>query len=120
MENENETKWEKYWWTKKASYMGFFIRELSSIPIVIYIIFLLISTYFQINGETPAIIKTLTLPAQIIGFLGAIIHSLTWLPAVSKTLPIELSEAQEKIINVIVFTSWIILSYLIYLLIYSN
>jgi fumarate reductase subunit C len=119
MKNNNEQHWEPLWWTKKPAYIAFFVREISGLLIAIYILYLFIVSAYPSYLQTPEILKNIATPIQIIGLIGALIHTLTWLGVMPKILPLTLTEKQEKTATILIFAFWLIFSFFLFKLIYA-
>jgi fumarate reductase subunit C len=115
-------KQERFWWTKKSSYILYFIREFSGILIAAYV---LTSIIIEAGiGLAPggsdfahsAVSFKLSITFLIIqyaGLTGALIHSITWLIIMPTISPIELSRKQQAFGAVILFALAIFFSYIL-------
>ena len=117
-----EQKLEKFWWTKKGSYMAYVIREFSGILIAIYVLTSIIFETLVILGPgnvnfVSALyafrFSALFSVIQYLGLLGAIIHSLTWIPVMAKISPFEFSKKQSIVVTLLLFVLAAIISYLL-------
>lgn len=115
-------KQERFWWTKKSSYLLYFIRELSGLLIAVYVlasIMILAGIKLGQNGSAFSHFlesfnsSTFYLIIQYAGLIGALIHSITWLLIMPTISPIELSRKQQIIGAIILFAMAISFSYIL-------
>jgi fumarate reductase subunit C len=88
------------WWLKKQSYFLFMLRELSSVFIAIFLIVFLVQIYQLTRGPEAyaAFIRKLSSPGWIIfnliTFLFALYHSITWFQSSAIVLPLRFGERE--------------------------
>jgi fumarate reductase subunit C len=88
------------WWLKKQSYFLFMLRELSSVFIAIFLIVFLVQIYQLTRGPEAyaAFARKLSSPGWIIfnliTFLFALYHSITWFQSSAIVLPLRLGERE--------------------------
>jgi fumarate reductase subunit C len=88
------------WWLKKQSYFLFMLRELSSVFIAIFLIVFLVQIYQLTRGPEAyaAFARKLSSPGWIIfnliTFLFALYHSITWFQSSAIVLPLRFGERQ--------------------------
>jgi len=100
------------WWTKNIRYLTYFVRELSGITLgllaFIFIVTFPAAILFRIGNVIPFISAL-----AWIGLISSLIHTLTWLSAIPKILPLQLSAVQQKIAYAVLVIAWLALSYLL-------
>lgn len=88
------------WWLKKQSYFLFMLRELSSVFIAIFLIVFLVQIYQLTRGPEAyaAFARKLSSPGWIIfnliTFLFALYHSITWFQSSAIVLPLRSGERE--------------------------
>jgi fumarate reductase subunit C len=88
------------WWLKKQSYFLFMLRELSSVFIAIFLIVFLVQIYQLTRGPEAyaAFARKLSSPGWIIfnliTFLFALYHSITWFQSSAIVLPLRFGERE--------------------------
>ena len=88
------------WWLKKQSYFLFMLRELSSVFIAIFLVVFLIQIYQLTRGPEAyaAFAQKLSSPGWIIfnliTFLFALYHSITWFQSSAIVLPLRIGERE--------------------------
>jgi fumarate reductase subunit C len=122
-----EQKPDLFWWTKNTQCFLYFVREINGILLgffaLAWIIFLIAVSFiwkYALNsnalfiGTANFMVPFLTWTTLI----SSIIHTLTWLSAMPKILPLPLSAIGQKIAYAILVVFWIGLSYLLLNLFY--
>ena len=109
------------WWLKKKSYFLFIIRELTSVFVAGYCIFLLVLVYnlAQSPDSYALLINSLRSPISVgfhvITLIFVIYHTITWFNLTPKIMV--LYKGQERIpeglIAGLVYVGWIVVSLLI-------
>jgi len=88
------------WWLSKPSYFLFMLRELSSVFIAIFLVVFLIQIYQLTRGPEAyaAFAQKLSSPGWIIFnliiFLFALYHSITWFYSSAIVLPLRIGERE--------------------------
>lgn len=88
------------WWLSKPSYFLFMLRELSSVFIAIFLVVYLVQLYQLTRGPEAyaAFAQKLSSPGWIIfnliTFLFALYHSITWFYSSAIVLPLRLGERE--------------------------
>lgn len=107
-----EQKPEHYWWTKKNSYLIYFIREINGI--ILGLLAFLFALFTLINYYIP------TPPTRVIYTLliyllqaSSIIFTITWLIAMPQITPFQTPAWLKRILAITLVIIWITLSYLI-------
>lgn len=114
----NEQKRALNWWLKEASYIAYVIREISGLMIAPYIILQIILLTASTSGIIPPPLSlNLSLPLGIIAFIGAVIHSLTWIGVMPLIFPIDLTKRSRAIVTIMLILIWLLISYLIFTII---
>jgi len=89
-----------FWWLSKRSYFLFMLRELSSVFIAIFLVVFLIQLYQLTRGPEAyaAFTQKLSSPGWIvlnlITFLFALYHSITWFYSSAIVLPLRIGERE--------------------------
>lgn len=108
------------WWTRNPRYFLYFVRELNGILLgfmafawIITLIWVSLTWKYALNSDALFIATANFLIPVLIGttIISSIIHTLTWLGAMPKILPMQLSALQQKIAYVILIIFWLGLSY---------
>lgn len=116
-------------WVSNHKYFIYLVRELTSVPLAIFGIYLLIDFAVKNEPSTTSLTQTLTpllnipeqyiTPILYIGLTGAIIHAITWFHTLPKILPFTSTKIREKIAGIIILAIWIIFSYATYQYLYK-
>ena len=110
------------WWTKNIRYLTYFIREINGILLGLFAfawIILLIAVSFIWKNAWNSNMQFIAITNFLIPFLiwatliSSIIHTLTWLSAMPKILPLQMSALQQKIAYILLIIFWLGLSYLV-------
>jgi len=114
-------KYPNTWWLKRQPYFLFMIRELTSLFVAGYCIFLLVFLYKLSQGpqKYEQILKLLESPISIIlhilAFILAAYHSITWFNLTPKVLVLRFGE--EKVPSFLIsgphFAAWLGISAII-------
>lgn len=113
------------WWLQRASYFLFLLRELTSVFVAGYCVFLLYALHRLGQGPTAyaALLAQLRSPASVALHLVALAfvlyHALTWFNLTPKILVVRLGEEQlpPRWIAGAAYAGWIALSALLLLLV---
>jgi fumarate reductase subunit C len=99
-----------FWWTRNLNCLIYFTREIAGIMLGAwaFIIVLAINANFMLNMSDHGIFTwpTATL-FQYIALIASIIHSITWLHAIPKTIPLNISKKGHIIAYLILLAIWI-------------
>ncbi|MBU0667878.1 hypothetical protein KJ951_02100 [Patescibacteria group bacterium] len=123
------------WWKEKPAYKIYYFREYSGILIAIWGLYWLwfigaiifsriILAYFP--DIDPVFKYILFIPLKYyflfncIGFIGAIIHTITWLGVMPEILPFNLSKKQRHLIFSLLILVWLGLSTLLFILLMNS
>ena len=109
------------WWLKRKPYILFMIRELTSIFVAGYCIFLLILVFKLGEGHIPYnnLISTLNSPISIllhiISLAFVLYHTITWFNLTPKILVLYRGEDRipQELVAGIFYAGWIIISIII-------
>ena len=109
------------WWIKRKPYILFMIRELTSVFVAGYCIFLLV-LIFKLGEGPPAytnFISTLQSPTSIalhsISLIFVLYHTITWFNLTPKILVLYRGEnrVSQRLVAGIFYVGWIIISIII-------
>jgi fumarate reductase subunit C len=106
------------WWLQKKSYFLFMLRELSSVFIALFLLVYLYQIYQLTQGPEAyaAFTRRLSSPGWIffnlIAFLFAVYHSVTWFQSTAVVLPVRLGErlVPRQIVTALHIGAWIVVS----------
>jgi len=106
------------WWLMQRSYFFFMVREVTSVFVAGYCIFLLIFVYKLSQGPEAyeKMIKLLESPVSItlhvVAFIFVIYHSVTWFNLTPKIFVLRIGEKQVPpyLISGANFAGWLIIS----------
>jgi len=110
------------WWTRNPRYFLYFVREINGILLgfmaftwIIALILISLIWKYALNSDALFINTTNFLIPVFIWttIISSIIHTLTWLSAMPKILPLQLSNLQQKIAYVILIIFWLGLSFIL-------
>jgi len=110
------------WWTKNPRYFMYFVREINGILLgflafasIITLIAVSLIWKYALNSNALFIgTANILIPVLICAtIVSSIIHTLTWLDAMPKILPLQLSKNRQKIAYVILIIFWLGLSYIL-------
>ena len=108
----------RFWWLRRAKYIAVFLRELSSVFILAYVLL-----YLQIlsqlrGGSTDLLSQLATAPflfLSLVMLAFSLYHSVTWFMLLPKVQPIKLGNLMLRggralLINLVIlfFASWLI------------
>ena len=111
------------WFMKTSGYRFFMLRELTSVPIAAYLVFLIIVFWSVGAGQTEydAVVAMLTSPeGQIfhaVVFVSAVFHTVTWFNAAPKIQVVRVGEERVPDIFVAIGTGyapWLVVSAFVY------
>lgn len=110
------------WWAKRASYLRFIIRELTSLAVAYFAILLLLliralsqgeEAYYQFNEllKTPIMILL-----SIVALVGLLYHSVTWFNLAPKAIVVKLGKWKVPDIFIILsnYIGWMTISAIIW------
>jgi fumarate reductase subunit C len=106
------------WWLTKKSYFLFMLRELSSVFIALFLLVYLYQIYQLTQGPEAyvAFSRRLSSPGWIffnlIAFLFAVYHSVTWFQSSAVVLPVRLGEhlVPRQIVTALHIGAWVVVS----------
>ena len=110
------------WWTQNPRYFLYFVREINGILlgffafawIIALIAVSIIWKYAWNSGALFINTADILIPVLIWStIVSSIIHTLTWLGAMPKILPVQLSKRRQKIAYIILIIFWLGLSYIL-------
>ena len=128
MENRNQHLSETYkkkmpvlWWTKRASYLRFVTRELTSLAVAYFSIILLflIRSISQGEGSYHQFIASLKSPTMtllsMIALFGLIYHSITWFNLAPKAIVVKIGKHRVPDILIMLsnYIGWLVISVII-------
>jgi fumarate reductase subunit C len=124
VKNKWSPRLDKFWWLRRGKYVAVFLRELSSVFILLYVL-LYLWILSGANGEATTVAREFgTAPFLVISlvFLAfSVYNSITWFFLFSKVTPnrfgpFELKKNQVVVLQVVVF---LLLSFLVGFLVYG-
>lgn len=109
------------WWTKRPGYVLYIVRELSGILILIGLGYWL-CIYVQVSFHP--FFKDLWTPPgesifQWIGFMGAMIHTLSWLWLSALLVPTAPKRSIKIALFILFLIGWAAISYFLYQFLYE-
>lgn len=90
------------WWNETEGYKSYHLRELSGVFILIWCIYY-IATYLGLNISNPYYVY----PMNILGLIGAVIHSSTWMGIMPKLTPFNLNEKLQTFTFGLLILVWL-------------
>jgi len=111
-----------FWWLKKASYVKFILRELTSLAVVYAAVFLLAQVVIVSRGEDAyrEFLATLARP-EVVAFhgfvlMGLLFHTVTWLNLAPRALVLRLGgrRVPDRVILLAHYGGWLAVSGLIF------
>jgi fumarate reductase subunit C len=115
---------DKFWWLRRRKYIAIFLRELSSVFILLYVL-LYLWILSGANGEAAIVVRGFgTAPflvTSLVLLAFSVYNSFTWFFLFSKVTPnkfgpVELKKNQIVVLQVVVF---LLLSFLVGYLVYG-
>lgn len=111
-----------FWWTKRASYLRFIIRELTSLAVAYFAIILLLLVMALSQGEEVyhqfnELLKTpIMIVLSMTALVGLLYHSVTWFNLAPKAIVVKLGKWRVPAIFIILsnYIGWIVISVLIW------
>ncbi len=109
-----------FWWTKNIRYFMYFARELSGIIIGFTAFILILTLTAGILFFKNANLKTFVLVLAWTALVSAVIHTLTWLGALPKILPLQITAFQQRVVWLFLIIVWIGMSYFLMCTLYQQ
>lgn len=114
----NNAEPSRFWWLRRAKYIAVFLRELSSVFILAYVL-LYLQILSQLRGGSTDLLSQLgTTPflfLSLVMLAFSLYHSVTWFMLLPKVQPIKLGNLMLRggralLINLVIlfFASWLI------------
>lgn len=106
------------WWTGNIRYFLYFVREVAGIVIGICAFIFITATLnlfvasFSDDKQTGFFIFAVMQYTTYVAFAAAIIHTLTWLHAMPRIMPFNLSKTGQVIAYIILLIVWAVISWL--------
>jgi fumarate reductase subunit C len=113
----------RYWWLEHRAYFLFVVRELTSVFVAAYCVFLLFAVH-RIGQGADAYARLLDLLASpfsvvvhLVVLLFVLFHSITWFNLTPKIMVMHIGEEQvpPRLIAALVYAGWIAVSALVLL-----
>jgi fumarate reductase subunit C len=109
------------WWLRSRAYVLFVVREFTSVPIAVYLVFLLIFLQRIAAGQAAyeAYLRELARPwmlaFQLLALAAALYHSVTWLQLTPMTVVIRIRGRRISAPRIVAanLAVWVVLSALI-------
>jgi fumarate reductase subunit C len=109
------------WWLRNRAYFLFMVRELTSIPIAVYLILLLLMLRKLAAGREAyeAYLRFLATPGMLafhlLALAAALFHAITWINITPKVLVVRVGENRvpPALVASVNYAAWIVLSILI-------
>ena len=109
------------WWLRNRAYFLFMVRELTSIPIAIYLILLLLMLRKLAAGRQAyeAYLRFLATPGMVafhlLALAAALFHAVTWINITPKVLAVRVGENRvpAALVAGVNYAAWIVVSILI-------
>jgi fumarate reductase subunit C len=96
------------WWADNRHAFLYFVREMSAVLILVW----LLGTIILLLSFPASPPMNAALALTYVGFVGAIIHSVTWLAVLPKLLPFRLNEAQQAAVFAFLLAACIVIALL--------
>ncbi|MGD9583203.1 MAG: hypothetical protein AB7V26_05980 [Lysobacterales bacterium] len=112
-----------FWWLQRGNYRRYMLRELSSLPIALYAVWLILALLRLGQGAEAwaafraSLASPLAIALQGIVLVFALIHSLSWFALAPRTLPLYIGTRRvaDGWIAAAHYLAWAVLSVLIFL-----
>lgn len=109
------------WWLRNRAYFLFVVRELTSVPIAVYLILLLLMVRKLAAGREAyeAYLRFLATPGMVafhlLALAAALFHAVTWINITPKVLVVRVGENRvpPALVAGVNYTAWIVVSILI-------
>jgi len=109
------------WWLRNRAYFLFMVRELTSVPIAVYLILLLLMLHKLAAGREAyeAYLRFLATPGMLafhlLALAAALFHAITWINITPKVLVVRVGENRvpPALVASVNYAAWIVLSILI-------
>ncbi len=116
-----------FWWLAKPKYIAIFLRELSSVFIILYAV-LYSLMLFQLKGAQGyrSFVQLMATPPflvlSLVMLFFAIYHSITWFLLVPKVQPVKVAKREIRGSKALVLNLalWLLASYLVASLIFTG
>jgi fumarate reductase subunit C len=99
------------WWLRNRRYSFFGLRELTAIPVAAWLIALLVEIWLVGRGEDGFIPfnSPLYIAFSVLCFLGALLHSITWLNLSGVILRIPMGEGAvpPRVVTLANYAQWV-------------
>lgn len=110
-----------FWWTKRASYLRFIIRELTSLAVAYFAILLVLLLIVLSQGEEAyyrfnELLKTpIMIVLNMTALVGLLYHSVTWFNLAPKAIVVKLGKWRVPDIFIILsnYVGWLAISVII-------
>ena len=111
------------WWLRRANYRRYMLRELSSLPIALYAIVLILGLRALSQGADAwaafrsELATPFALALQLVVLVFAVIHSVSWFALAPRTLPVYIGARRlaDSWISAAHYLVWVAVSILIVL-----
>ena len=109
------------WWLRNRAYFLFMVRELTSVPIAVYLILLLLMLRKLAAGREAyeAYLRFLATPGMVafhlLALAAALFHAVTWINITPKVLVVRFGEQRvpATLIAGVNYAAWVVASILI-------
>lgn len=109
------------WWLRNRAYFLFVVRELTSVPIAVYLIVLLVMLNRLAAGREAyeAYLRFLATPGMVafhlLALAAALFHAVTWINITPKVLVVRVGENRvpPALVAGVNYAAWIVVSILI-------
>lgn len=109
------------WWLRNRAYFLFMVRELTSVPIAVYLILLLLMVRKLAAGQEAyeAYLRFLATPGMVafhlLALAAALFHAATWINITPKVLVVRFGEQRvpATLIAGVNYAAWVVASILI-------
>lgn len=116
-----EQKLSKFWWLRNANSFAYFVRELTGLFIVFYIIYFLVSAFVEDSSNSFDFLRTSGFKiVSAIGFAAAVIHTLTWLWVMTNFIRKEIKKWQQILLFFLLIGLWIAVSFILLTVFYAK
>ena len=99
------------WWLRNRRYTAFGLRELTAIPVALWLFWLLYEVWLAGRGEAAYLLgnSLLYIAFSVVCFFAALMHSITWLNLSGVILRIKLGEnvVAPRVVTLANYAQWV-------------
>lgn len=118
----------RFWWLERRAYFLFVVRELTSVFVAAYCLFLLYAVHRigrgpdAYAGLLDLLASPVSVAAHLIVLIFVLFHSITWFNLTPKIMVVHVGEEQvpPRLIAAVVYAGWLAVSALVLLLVLAG